>query len=449
MLQLPANMVRRGEFRFALFAWIVSAALFSQSFTAQLRAADPERAFPGAEGWAATTPGGRGGKIVRVTTLAASGPGSLLEALNAKGPRIVVFEVGGVIDLDKQNVTIKEPLLTIAGQTAPSPGITIIRNNIFIQTHDVVIRHIRVRPGEAGHAKKSGWDADCITASKGSRDVIVDHCSFSWATDENLDIWGDPFHGDTPEQWHANNVQRITYSHNIIAEGLSDSTNTKGPHSKGMLVGDNTSYILVLGNLFADNVERNPEVKGGVWAAVVNNYIFNPGDVSVLYHMVEKRWKGHEYIHGRLDLVGNVMRHGSDTLDKLTLFRFTGVGDLELHAEDNLCFDRTGKPMQIITEDNRYGGKILSQPARSFWPDGLKPLPAAEVQEQVLRDAGACPWDRDAIDQRIVRQTRDGAGRMINNEKEGGDYPVMQETRQPFNPDQWDLRTLERIKGTN
>src|SRR6185295_19618601 len=92
--------------------------------------ATPERAFPGAQGWAATTPGGRGGRILKVTTLAAKGPGSFLEALNVKGPRIIVFEVGGVIDLGSvtgprhNSVAIKEPFLTIAGQTAPSPGIT-------------------------------------------------------------------------------------------------------------------------------------------------------------------------------------------------------------------------------------------------------------------------------------------------------------------------------------
>ena len=419
-------------------------ACLGQSIFGEQAAPAPERAFPGAEGWAAGTPGGRGGQILRVTTLAATGPGSFLEALNTKGPRSIVFEVGGVIDLDGQKVNITEPFLTIAGQTAPSPGITLIRNNIFINTHDVVIRHIRVRPGEAGHAKKSGWDADAITSSKGSHDVIVDHCSFSWATDENLDTWGDPFKGNTPEEWHANNIQRVTYSNNIIAEGLNDSTNTKGPHSKGMLIGDNTSYILVLGNLFADNIERNPEVKGGVYAAVVNNYIFNPSVTSVFYNMTEKRWKGHEYIHGKLELVGNVMRHGADTIKQLTLFRFVGQGDLELHEKDNLTYDSGGQPMANVTEDNRYGGKIIPKPEHFFWPEGLKPMPASQVQEHVLREAGARPWDRDAIDQRIIQQTIEGTGHVIDNETQGGGYPVMKETHQPFNPDEWDLRTMER-----
>src|SRR3989338_1315889 len=115
-------------------------------------------AFPGAQGWAATTPGGRGGQIIRVTTLAADGPGSFREAVETKGPRIVVFEVGGVIDLGGKVPAIREPFLTIAGQTAPSPGVTFIKGGIDIATHDVVVRHIRVRPGEAGFAKKSGHD---------------------------------------------------------------------------------------------------------------------------------------------------------------------------------------------------------------------------------------------------------------------------------------------------
>lgn len=115
--------------------------------SAKTSASSATTAFPGAVGWASATPGGRGGRIIRVTTLAADGPGSLKAALEAKGPRIVVFEVGGVIDMARQTITIREPYLTIAGQTAPSPGITLIRSGIDIATHDVIMRHIRVRTG--------------------------------------------------------------------------------------------------------------------------------------------------------------------------------------------------------------------------------------------------------------------------------------------------------------
>jgi hypothetical protein len=412
-----------------------------------------ERAFPGAEGWAANTPGGRGGRILRVTTLAPHGPGSLPEALSAKGPRIVVFEVGGVINLGKvndmknQSLTITEPFLTVAGQTAPSPGITLIRGGISIQTHDVVIQHIRVRPGEAGYAKASGWEPDGMTTIHGSRDVIVDHCSFSWAVDENLSASSKPFEGATPEEWRKNPSQRVTFSHNIIAEGLNKATHSKIAHSKGGLIMDNCWGILVLGNLYADNVERNPQIKGGSWTAIVNNYIYNPGVTAVHYHLNDRLWQGRTPLLGKSDVVGNVMRHGPDNIKALALFRFVGNGDLELHVEDNLAFDQAGMPAPIVFEDNRYGGKIRQKAEKFYWPPGLRALPAAQVQEQVLREAGARPWDRDAIDKRIVQQSRDGTGHVIDSENEVSGYPVVNESRQSFNPDEWDLRTMTRRPG--
>ena len=136
---------------------------------------------PGAldvKGWAADTRGGAGGTIVRVTNLNASGQGSFAQAVSGEGARIVVFEVGGVIDLQGATLRITEPFITIAGQTAPHPGITFVRGGLAVATHDVIIQHIAVRPGENGRAKKSGWDVDGLSAS-GAYNLIVDHCSFS------------------------------------------------------------------------------------------------------------------------------------------------------------------------------------------------------------------------------------------------------------------------------
>jgi hypothetical protein len=134
-------------------------------------------------GWAGGTPGGDGGTVIRVTTLAGSGPGSFREALAAKGPRTVVFDVAGVIDLGRHGLKVTEPFLTIAGETAPSPGVTLIRGGLAIETHDVIVRHLRVRAGRDGAPSRSGWEVDGITCWK-AHDVIVDHCSISWATDE-------------------------------------------------------------------------------------------------------------------------------------------------------------------------------------------------------------------------------------------------------------------------
>jgi hypothetical protein len=168
-------------------------------------------AFPGAQGWAAHTPGGRGGKILRVTTLAASGPGSVAEAIAMPGPRIVVFEVGGVIDLGMKELRITEPFLTIAGQTAPQPGITFIKGGLTIATHDVVIRHVRMRPGDGGMPTFSG-DIDAITTARGARDVIVDHCSLTWATDENLSASSTRFTATTssPRAWRTPRTRKAS-----------------------------------------------------------------------------------------------------------------------------------------------------------------------------------------------------------------------------------------------
>ncbi len=209
-------------------------------------------AFPGALGWAARTPGGRGGQIIRVTNLDASGPGSLRAAIEAEGPRIVVFEVGGVIDLGRQTLVLRNPFITIAGQTAPSPGITLIRGGIDIRGHDVIVQHIRIRPGSAGGEWMSGWDEDGI-ATVGAYNVIIDHCSLTWATDENLSASGPRFTGSTPEEWRRGTSHNITFSNNLNGESLAYSTHSKGEHSKGSLLHDNVTGLLIVGNLYAHN----------------------------------------------------------------------------------------------------------------------------------------------------------------------------------------------------
>lgn len=403
-----------------------------------------ERAFPGAEGWAAFTPGGRGGRILRVTTLAPNGPGSFHEAVSAKGPRIVVFEVGGVIDLSSQKVVITEPFLTVAGQTAPSPGITFIKQELQVAAHDVVIRHIRVRTGEAGHAKKSGWEADGLSTLSGASNVIVDHCSFAWATDENLSVSGKAFIGANVDEWRRNTSHRITYSHNIVAEGLSRSTHTSGEHSKGTLVMDNSTEVLLLRNLYANNSQRHPLAKGGTWIAVVNNVLYNPGIQAIGYRLPDVLWHDRKFENGRLDIVGNVMRAGPNTQKNLPLLILEGIGDVDVRLADNVNVDPTGQPVRIAGANPAAKGKIITHDTPVFWPEGLVALPAAQVEESVFAQAGARPWDRDAVDERIVCETRARTGRIIDSEQEVGGYPTARETRQAFDPAAWDLGTMER-----
>jgi pectate lyase len=402
-------------------------------------------AFPGAQGWAAHTPGGRGGKVIRVTTLAAEGPGSFVEAVNSKGPRIVVFEVGGVIDLGVKTVSIREPYLTIAGQTAPQPGITLIRGGLDIFAHDVIVQHLRVRPGDAGLPKMSGNDFDSIS-TVGAHDVIVDHCSLTWATDENLSASGTRFAGDTPEQWREGTSRRITFSNNIIAEGLAHANHAKGEHSKGSLIHDNARDILVVGNLYAQNYERNPFFKGGTQGWVVNNLIYNPGQRGVMYNLIAAEWAGHPYQDGRMAVVGNVMRAGPDTPVQSAFFMFGGSGELDLYLHDNIAVDRIGEPLPQM---GRYttaavAPRMMKEPPPL--PFGVKIIPATEVQDAVLANVGARPWDRDDIDRRILENTIEGRGHILDSQEEVRGYPKHAGTRQAFVPSDWNLDTMEPLK---
>lgn len=411
--------------------------------TAEAAEADFQPAFPGAQGWGAATPGGRGGHLLHVTTLAADGPGSLAEALQTPGPRIVVFEVGGVIDLAGTSLTVAEPYVTVAGQTAPSPGITLIRGGLRILTHDVVVQHLRVRPGEAGHAKESGWEVDGIVTANSAHDVLIDHCSISWATDENLSASGPRFDGGGPDAWRRHTSHRIIFSNNLIAEALSRSTHSKGEHSKGSLIHDNVTDILIVGNLYASNVQRNPYFKGGVRGVVANNLIVNPRNRAVHYRLVPSEWEGRPYQTGRLVLVGNVLRHGADTHPDVPLFAYIGPGDLDLYAADNLAIDREGRSVAIVKTDPR-GGTLHLLDTRPSWPGDDALRPAAEVEAYVLQNAGARPWDRDAIDRRIIRQIEAGTTAIIDSEAEVGGYPAAAAARQAFDPAAWDLTTMTR-----
>jgi hypothetical protein len=403
-------------------------------------AAESQLAFPGASGWAATTAGGRGGKIIRVTTLAAEGPGSFVEAIQAKGPRIVVFEVGGVIDFQKRELKITEPYLTIAGQTAPSPGITLIRTGIDVVTHDVILQHIRVRTGAAGVGKRGSWEPDAFS-SVAAYNIIVDHCSMTWAIDENLSASGPRFTGKTPAEWRQGTSHRITFSNNIIAEGLAHASHMKGEHSKGSLIHDNVSDILIIGNLYAHNYERSPLFKGGVHGMVINNLIYDPGPRAVHYNLIPEEWSDHPYQDGQLTLIGNVMRAGPSTPKDIALFMLGGSGDIEIYEDDNVAVDRLGNPLPKTGRYTTSKAAILplSKPAM---PQGVAPLRAIDVQDAVIRNAGARPWDRDPIDARIVADTIEGRGEIIDNEEQVGGYPTYKETRQPFDAKAWDLATM-------
>ncbi len=408
-------------------------------------AAQQSRRCSWARGWAAAARGGRGGHVERVTTLAASGPGSLAAALAQKGPRLVVFEVGGVIDLGRSTLAIVEPFVTVAGQTAPAPGITLIRGGIRVATHDVVIEHLRVRPGEAENPKRSGWEPDGIATGSGAHDVVVDHCSVSWAVDENLSASGERFHGVEPDEWRAGTTQRVTFSHNIVAEGLSDSSHRKGEHSKGSLIHDNVGGALIYANLYASNVERNPFFKGGARGAVVNNFIANPGRYALKYTLVDEEWGEHEHQLGKMAVVGNVLDYGRDTEPGVPLLSSSGPGAVEVYLADNIARDQSGKDVPLLGGST---GNFRELDGPPLWPEGLSAMPASELAAYLATSVGARPWDRDAVDRRVLEQAFSGEGSIIDSERDVGGYPEPAPTHESFDPEEWDLECLERKPST-
>ncbi|WP_422016543.1 pectate lyase family protein [Roseateles sp.] len=398
-------------------------------------------------GWAQTT-GGQGGRIVRVTTLAADGPGSLKAALDMPGPRIVVFEVGGVIDLGGKSLRLREGRVTIAGQTAPDPGITLVKGGLDVSARDVVIQHLSIRPGAYGRAKRSGNDHDGLSTGDGAARVIVDHCTFSWATDENLSASGHRFDGATPDDWRASTSHAITYSHNLVYEGLGESVHAKGEHSKGSLIHDNVTQILLLGNVYASNRERNALFKGGAWGAMVNNLVYNPGGKAAHYNLVAHEWQGRPYQTGRITLAGNVYRAGPGTAEKLPFFTLGGAGDVELFEQDNLAFDRQGQPLPITGRYTASNAQIV--PVReAYLPPGLAWVPPRELEKLLPLYAGARPWARDPLDYKLLSDIAEDRGQLIDDETQNNPagLPVRKAVRRAFVEADWNLADVSPRAG--
>jgi len=423
-------------------AWLLGLALAGAAAHAQMNPFTYD-----VQGWASGTSGGRGGRIVRVSNLNASGPGSYREAVEAQGPRIVVFEVGGVIDMGGNNITIKHPHLTIAGQTAPHPGITVIKAQTNIATHDVIIQHMMFRPGEFGRVKRSGHDQDGIATVGAAHHVIVDHCSLSWATDENLSVGGPRFVGAGPDDWRRNTSHAITYSYNLIYEGLAHSVHEKGEHSKGTLVHDNATEILLFGNVYASNRERNALFKGGAQAAMVNNLIFNPGLKAVHYNLVAHEWSGHDYVSGKVTLVGNVYRHGPDTKANTPLFALGGHGDVELYLQDNIAVNDVGQAVAHIGVYTASQARILTV-EKPYLPPDIKVFPAQDLERALPLAAGARPWARDPIDFKLLSDVAEGRGQIIDSEVDNAmGYPRYPPTHRPFREAEWNLNDMSPKAG--
>lgn len=393
------------------------------------------------------TEGGKGGKIVRVTTLAKDGPGSLSSALAMKGPRIIVFEVGGAIDLGQSSLLIEEPYVTIAGQTAPSPGITLVRGGIDVKTHDVKISHIRVMTGDAGQPKRSGWEADAFS-TVAAHNVLVENNTFMWAVDENMSASGPRFTGNTVEEWRKGTSHDITFRLNLALEGLADSSHPKGEHSKGSLIHDNATNIVFDRNVWAHNVERSPLVKGGAQVLMVNNFIYDPGLRAIHYNLMDLEWIDHQHVAGEITAVGNVMRGGNSTSENLPFLMLGGAGDLKFYGQDNVAVDRHGEPLPMFGTYGQTAARLIEAEAPLHSLSGYDIMPSGEVETTLLRTAGARPWDRTDEEIRVLFYIAEGRGEIIDSQEAVGGYPDFPETRAAFDPSKWNLATMTPKTGT-
>lgn len=356
------------------------------------------------------TPGGNNGVVLKVTNLHRSGPGSLAAALAYDGPRIVVFEVAGVIDLERTNLTISEPFVTLAGETAPAPGITLIKGGLRIISHDVIVRHLHIRPGDAGLPKRAGWDTDGIAVTGSNAcNVLIEHNSVSWATDELVSASGPRDKGPAATSKH------ITFRYNILAEALDYATHIKGKHSKAALVHDFSHHIAFIGNLFAHNARRNPYFKAHTSGVVLNNIIYNADANAVKLGFIDNEWTHTQFSpqNARVAVVGNILRYGRDSYSDLALVSYHG----DAYLNDNLTFNLDNKPMYDTA------GVIKRLGTAPVWPQGIGIIAAKDLQPLLLSAVGARYWQRDAIDQRIVQSYLSRDGRIIDSQQQVGGYP--------------------------
>ena len=366
-------------------------------------------AFPGAEGGGMYSFGGRGGKVIVVTSLEDRGPGTLREACEQGGARIVVFNIAGIIHL-KTPIILRAPYITIAGQTAPGDGICVAGESFWINTHDVVIRHMRFRRGETNVGRR-----DDAVGGNPVGNIMIDHVSASWGLDENMSVYRHMWYDGTGKKPLKLPTVNITIQNSIFAEAL-DTYN----HSFGStLGGENTLFAR---NLWANNNGRNPSIG---WPGIFN---FTN---NVVYNWMHRTTDGADF-RCSYNLINNYYKPGPITpKDK-------PIGHRIVKAESRHM--RDGKPVygrmyvhgniiegsDEVTKDNWNGGIQLDNDSdigefidemkwhKPFPMAPVKIMSAKEAYDFVLDNAGATLPKRDPVDERIVEQVRTNKVNLTN-----------------------------------
>ena len=399
-------------------------------------------AFPGAEGAGRNTVGGRGGVVYEVTNLDDSGPGSLREAVEAYGPRTVVFRVSGIIRLESY-LKIKNGYITIAGQTAPGDGICIRDYPVSIQAIEVIIRYVRFRLGDV-MGEVIGENSDSI-GGRNLRKIVIDHCSASWSMDEAMSLYG---------------IDSLTIQWCLISESLYFSKHPKGAHGYGGIWGGrNASFHH---NLFAHHSSRTPRFAGGSTARCENVDYRN----NVIYIWGFNSAYGGE--DGTINMVANYYKAGPATKNSVRNRIIQPYDpDGKWYVEENII---EGNP--DISTNNWAGGVQGSYASenlvRAYTPFPFVPITSQSAEDAyalVLEGAGASFPARDAVDARIIQEVITGTATydgtqyeidrgysdtsvnrgIIDSQDDVGGWPDLQSLEAPIDsdhdgmPDDWEL----------
>jgi hypothetical protein len=407
------------------------------------------RAFPGAEGYAKNITGGRGGVVYQVTNLNDNGPGSLRYGIALSGPRIIVFRVSGTIHLLSE-LQIKNPNITIAGQTAPGDGITLADYPLKIDADNVIVRFLRSRLGDVYQLESDAFDCH------EQNGVIVDHCSFSWSIDECASFYSNT---NFIMQWC------------IISESLYDSYHSKGRHGYGGIWGGD--HATMHHNLFAHHTSRNPRFNGarynGGWNEQVdyrNNVIYNWGFNSA-YGAEPSDIDGNKASY---NLVNNYYKYGPATSASVRSRiiqpdpqdAITGAGYSYFYVDGNYVYGNSA-----ISADNWNGGVSVSAAVideikldEPVAFDSITQQPAEMAYEHVLAWTGCVLPGRDPVDNRIINEVITGTavyggtygeGRgIIDSQETVGGWPELNSTTPPTDSDNDGMSdTWELANGLN
>ncbi len=373
-------------------------------------------AFPGAEGFGASTPGGRGGQVLEVTNLDDSGPGSLRHALEQPGPRMIVFRVSGTIGL-KSDITITNPNVTVAGQTAPGDGIAVKNYQLMVSADDVIIRHVRFRRG-----RENGGKTDSLSI-QWAKNVIIDHCSISWGTDQTLSTWI--------------GTENLTVQWTIISEALDHNNHGLA----ATLGGVNASYHHLL---IANSPGRNPSIAGNHEHQTHNLDFRN----SVIFNFGGRTLDGKP---SSVNIVNNYFKPGPNSTQTF----FADIDNAGAYkAIPTTAWYLSGNVWEgnsEISNDNAAGvtGAVQWLVDKPVDASPVSTVSAQEAYKAVLAGVGAILPKRDSVDARIVHEVETGAttygnGVVLHPDDVGG-YPALESLAPPADddhdgmPNDWEL----------